>query len=53
MKAIYKHKKTGDLFAIETDADGQFDFRFWIADFGLTKSQPRAAVPLTTVCRAL
>ena len=22
-KAIYKHKKTGDLFAIETDGDGK------------------------------
>jgi hypothetical protein len=23
MKAIYRHKKTGDLFAIETDAGGR------------------------------
>jgi len=45
MKALYRHKKSGDIFAIETDAKEKAisDLRFNISEFGLKeKTQPPA-----------
>jgi len=35
-KALYRHKKTGDLFSIETDEDGKVG--------GRTPAEPRAGL---------